>query len=181
MDSFEINKIAGAVLGTFTFVLLGGFAGELLFAEKKAAKAGYELAMPAEATAPVAAAAVATAPIAVRLATADVAKGETTFKQCVACHAAGKDGKNGTGPKMWGVVERAKGKADGYDYSNALKAVAAKGEKWDFAALDAFVENPKGYLAGTKMSYGGLANPKTRADLIAYLVSLSDSPVALPK
>ena len=181
MNSFEINKIAGAVLGTFTFVLMSGFVGELLFAEKKSAKAGYELAMPAEAAAPVAAAAVDVVPIAVRLATADVAKGETAFKQCVACHAPGKDGKNGTGPKMWGVVERAKGKVDGYDYSNALKAVAAKGGKWDFAALDAFVENPKAYLAGTKMAYGGLANAKTRADLIGYLASLSDSPVALPK
>jgi cytochrome c len=181
MNSFEINKIAGAVLGTFTFVLLVGFAGELLFTEKKAAKAGYELAMPAETAAPVAAAAVDVVPIAVRLASADVAKGETAFKQCVACHAPGKDGKNGTGPKMWNIVERAKGKAEGYEYSSALKAVAEKGQKWDFAALDAFIENPKGYLAGTKMAYGGLANPKTRADLIGYLASLSDNPVALPK
>jgi cytochrome c len=181
MDSFEINKIAGAVLGTLTFVLLGGFAGELLFAEKKTAKAGYELAMPADTAAPVAAAAVDVVPIAVRLASADATKGETAFKQCLACHAPGKDGKNGTGPKMWNVVERAKGKADGYDYSNALKAVAAKGDKWDFAALDSFIENPKAYLAGTKMAYGGLANAKTRADLIAYLASLADSPIALPK
>ncbi len=181
MDSFELNKIAGAVLGSLTFVMLTSFGGELLFAEKKAAKAGYELAMPAgsavAATAPV----VAAEPIDVRLASADKAKGETTFKQCTACHTPDKGGANKVGPNMWGVMGRSKGQVAGFGYSAALKAVAAKGEKWDFATIDKFLASPKGYIAGTSMSFAGISNPKTRADLVAYLNTLSDSPLALPK
>jgi cytochrome c len=182
MDSFELNKIAGAVLGTLTFVMLVSFGGELLFAEKKAAKAGYELPVAeAASTAASAVAAVAVEPIAVRLAAADKAKGENTFKQCATCHTPDKGGANKVGPNMWGVVERAKGQVAGFGYSAALKAVAAKGEKWDFAALDKFLENPKGYIVGTSMSYAGISNPRTRADLIAYLNGLADAPIALPK
>ncbi|MGL4635013.1 MAG: c-type cytochrome [Beijerinckiaceae bacterium] len=180
MDSFEFNKIAGAVLGTLTFVMLVSFGGELLFAEKKAAKAGYELPTGIAASSTTAAA-VAVEPIAVRLAAADKAKGENTFKQCATCHTPDKGGANKVGPNMWGVVERAKGQVAGFGYSAALKGVAAKGEKWSFEALDKFLESPKGYLAGTSMSYAGISNPKTRADLIAYLNGLSDAPIAIPK
>ncbi len=181
MDSFETNKIAGAVLGTLTFVMLTSFGGELLFAEKKTAKAGYELPVAVSASAPVTVAAANVEPINVRLAASDKAKGETTFKQCAACHTPDKGGANKVGPNLWNIVERAKGQIAGFGYSAALKAVAAKGEKWDFAALDKFLESPKGYLAGTSMSYAGISNPKTRADVISYLNSIADSPVALPK
>jgi cytochrome c len=180
MDSFEWNKIAGAILGSLTFLMLVSFGGELLFAEKKTAKAGYELPMPvaaAVAGAPV----VAVDPIAKRLATAEAPKGETIFKQCATCHTPEKGGANKVGPNMWGIVERAKGQVAGFGYSAALKAVAAKGEKWTFESLDKFLEGPKAYLPGTSMSYAGISNPKNRADLIAYLNSISDSPVAVPK
>ncbi len=181
MDSFELNKVAGAVLGSLTFLMLTSFGGELLFTEKKAAKPGYDLPMPAGAAVAASAPAVAAEPIAVRLASADKAKGEATFKQCAACHTPDKGGANKVGPNMWGVLGRAKGQVAGFGYSAALKAVSAKGEKWDFETIDKFVESPKGYIAGTSMSYAGLSNPKTRADLIAYLNTLSDSPLALPK
>jgi cytochrome c len=181
MDSFEWNKIFGAVLGTFTFLMLVSFGGELLFAEKKTAKAGYELPMAQVAAASSAVAAVAAEPIAVRLATADLAKGENTFKQCAACHTPDKGGANKVGPNLWGIVERAKGQIAGFGYSAAMKGVAGKGEKWDFAAIDKFLEGPKAYLPGTSMSYAGISNPKGRADVIAYLNSISDSPVAVPK
>jgi cytochrome c len=182
MSSNEMNKIAGAVLGTLTFVMLVSFGGELLFKEKKSAQAGYDLPMPVAAAAAVAApAGPPPEPIAVRLASADKERGAAVFRQCTSCHTPDKGGANKVGPNMWGVVERAKGQVAGFGYSNALKAVAAKGEKWDFATLDKFVENPRGYITGTSMSFGGLANPKQRADLIAYLSTLSDSPVALPK
>jgi cytochrome c len=181
MDSFELNKVAGAVLGTLTFVMLTSFGGELLFTEKKAAKSGYDLPMPVGAAVAATAPVVAAEPIAVRLASADKAKGEATFKQCAACHTPDKGGANKVGPNMWGVLGRAKGQVAGFGYSAALKTVAAKGEKWDFETIDKFVESPKGYIAGTSMSYAGISNPKTRADLISYLNTLSDAPLALPK
>ncbi|MGL5114758.1 MAG: c-type cytochrome [Beijerinckiaceae bacterium] len=180
MNTSDGNKFAMAILGGLTFVMLVSFAGELLFAEKKTDKQGYALPM-ASAVAATAPAAAAVEPIAVRLASADKAKGENTFKQCSACHTPDKGGANKVGPNLWGVVERAKGAVAGFGYSAALKTVAGKGEKWSFDALDKFLESPKGYLAGTSMSYGGIPNPKTRADLIAYLNTISDAPVAVPK
>jgi cytochrome c len=177
MDSFEFNKIAGAILGTLTFVMLVSFGGELLFAEKKPAKAGYELPMAVAAAAPTAAAAT-DEPIAVRLAAADKAKGENVFKQCSACHTPDKGGANKVGPNLWGVVGRELGKVSGFGYSAALKG---KGGSWDFESLDKFLLAPKGFVAGTTMSYAGISNGKTRADLIAYLNSITDSPVAVPK
>jgi cytochrome c len=180
MDSFELNKIAGAILGSLTFLMLVSFGSELLFAEKKTAQAGYDLPMPvvaAVAGAPV----IAVEPIAKRLVTAEVAKGETIFKQCSACHTPDKGGANKVGPNMWGIVERAKGQVAGFGYSAALKAVSAKGEKWTFESLDKFLEGPKAYLPGTSMSYAGISSPKSRADVIAYLNTISDSPVAVPK
>jgi cytochrome c len=182
MDSFELNKIAGGVLGALTFVMLTSFVGELMFAEKTAAKPGYDLPMPtAAASAASAPAAAAAEPIAVRLASADKAKGEATFKQCATCHTPDKGGANKVGPNLWNVLGRVKGQQPGFAYSAALKAVAAKGEKWDFETIDKFVEAPKGYIAGTTMSFAGLSNPKTRADLISYLNTLNDTPLAIPK
>jgi cytochrome c len=183
MKSFELNKIAGAVLGTLTFVMLLSFGGELLFHERPSAKAGYDLPMPAGTAVAVAAAPAAAAvdPIAVRLASADPAKGENVFKQCATCHTPDKGGANKIGPNMWNVLGRLKGQVVGFNYSNALKAMAAKGDKWDFETIDKFVENPKGYIPGTAMSFAGIANPRTRADLISYLNKLNDSPLTITK
>lgn len=184
MDSFEFNKIAGAVLGTLLFVMGTGFAADVIFSPQKPEKPGYEIVV-AQATpaggAAGAPAAAAVEPIAVRLAKADVAKGANAAKKCVSCHAFEKGGANKVGPAMWNIVERTKGGAAGFPYSNALKERVAKGEKWDYASLDAFLENPKGYLPGTTMGFAGIKKADERADVIAYLRSLADSPAPLPK
>ncbi len=184
MQTTNGNMYAMALLGSLTFVLMTSFAGELLFAEKKAAKAGYELPMPEGAVAAAAApSAPAAEPIAVRLASADKAKGENGFKACIACHVNAKDASSAgkQGPTMWNVVDRVKAAISGFGYSNTLTAQGGKGEKWTFESLDKFLENPKGYVPGTKMSFAGISNPKARADLIAYLASIADNPVPLPK
>ena len=184
MDANEVNKVAGALLGMLTLAMGIGFLSGALVHQKPIKKAGYELPDASAAgtsggAAP--AAAAAAEPIAKRLASADVKKGETASKKCASCHQFTKEGKNGQGPLLWNVVARQKGAAAGFNYSNALKERAGKGEKWDFEALDAFIANPKGYLAGTSMAYAGIGRPDERADLIAYLRSLSDSPAPLPQ
>jgi cytochrome c len=177
------NKLAMAGLGTLTFIMLTSFGGELLFAEKKIAdvdKQGYPVAMPVATAAASGPAAPAAEPIEVRLASADKAKGETVFRQCTACHTPDKGGANKVGPNLWNVMGRAKGQVAGFAYSAGLKELAGKGEKWDFATMDKFIENPKGYIRGTSMSFGGIGNARNRADLIAYLASINDAPPALP-
>lgn len=182
MDANEVNKVAGAVLGILTLAMGVGFFADALIKPKPVLKAGYEL--PDNTGAPSAAAAPAAAekaePITVRLASANVGKGESAAKKCASCHQFTKDGKNGTGPLLYGIVTRAKGAAAGFNYSAALKERAGKGEKWDYEALDAFIANPKGYLSGTSMAFGGIAKPDERADLIAYLRSLAENPAPLP-
>ncbi|MEK9725610.1 MAG: cytochrome c family protein [Rhodospirillaceae bacterium] len=111
------------------------------------------------------------------LASAAADAGEKVFKKCKACHTVEKGGKNTVGPNLWNVVGRAKGSGEGFSYSDAVKGL---GGEWTFADLNAFLENPKGFAKGTKMSFAGLKKPEDRAEVIVYLRSLSDSPKPLP-
>ena len=184
MGSNEINKVAGAILGTLTLAMGIGFLSSGLVSPKPVVKAGYELpdtSASASAGGGAAAATVAAEPIAKRLASADLEKGANAAKKCVSCHQFTKDGKNLQGPVLYGVVARAKGTASGFNYSAAIKERAGKGEKWDFETLDAFIANPKGAIAGTTMAFAGISRPDERADLILYLRSLAESPAALPQ
>ena len=92
--------------------------------------------------------------------------GAAIYKNCVACHTIDKGGRNGVGPNMHGVVGRAVASVEGYNYSAAMKA---KGGVWDEAALDAYLENPRKAVVGTKMSFAGLSNADERKALIEYL------------
>ncbi len=182
MDSFEFNKLAGAVLGTLVFTMGLGFASQSLFKSEKPHTPAYVIAVPEVAGKDVAAApAVAAEPIAVRLAKADAIKGMGASKACLACHKFEKGGANGTGPALYGVVERQQAAGTGFTYSAMLADMGAKGGKWTYENLDAFLVQPKAYVSGTKMGYAGMKDPAQRADVIAYLRSLSDSPAALPK
>ena len=124
-------------------------------------------------------AAMAAAPgdVVTLLAKADAGKGEKAFGKCKACHTAEKGGKDKVGPNLWDVVGRAKGGHGGFGYSDALKS---KGGEWDFAHLGHFLENPKGFVLGTKMGIAGVKRPVQLADLIVYLRSVSDAPKPLP-
>jgi cytochrome c len=70
-------------------------------------------------------------------------------------------------------------KAEGnFNFSAALKS---KGGEWTFDELNKFLQNPRGYVPGTSMSFAGVSRDGQRADIIAFLTSLSDKPVPLPK
>ncbi len=100
------------------------------------------------------------------VATAD--EGEGLFRACRACHKL-EDGANGTGPHLYGVVDRAVSSVDGFSYSGALVEVV---ETWTPEELNAFLENPRSYAPGTKMAYNGMKDIADRANLIAYLASI---------
>ena len=105
------------------------------------------------------------------LADGDVVQGEITFKKCVACHES-KKATNKLGPHMIGIVGRKVAAIEGYKYSEAMTAYAATVPGWDEATLNAYLEKPKGVVAGTKMAFGGIAKPEERENLIAYLKTL---------
>jgi cytochrome c2 len=99
----------------------------------------------------------------------DPVAGSKQFLQCRACHTVGPTDRNGVGPNLNGVVGAKIASRAGYTYSPAMKA---KGGEWTAPMLDAFLTRPMAAVPGTKMAFGGVANPKSRADLIAYLITL---------
>jgi cytochrome c len=183
MDSFEWNKIFGALLGMALFIMGMNMLSDVVFHTSKPAIAGYnlpgvEVVAQASGTPAVAAPSI---PLPELMAKADAKKGETASKKCTACHSFDKGGANKVGPNLWGIVEAAKGRAAGFGYSAALKERNGKGEAWSFDNLNGFLENPKKYLSGTSMGFAGITKAEERADVIAYLRSLSDAPVPLPQ
>jgi cytochrome c len=179
MDSFELNKILGAILATCLGVLSINIAAGAIFTPGKLAKPGYEIAVPEQPSG----AGKPTEqqqqePIEQLLAKAEVGKGENAAKKCAACHTFDKGGRNLVGPNLWGVVGRPKGSEAGFGYSAALKA---KGGNWSIDDLNQFIINPRGYIPGTNMTFAGIQRGSERADLIAYLNTLSDNPAPLPK
>ncbi len=117
------------------------------------------------------------APILALLASADITAGEKLSKKCVACHSFNSGGKNKVGPNLWNILNQSKASKDGYSYSKALKEF---GGEWDYQSLNAFLLKPKNYINGTKMNFSGLKKTKDRANIIAWLRSLSDNPEPLP-
>ncbi len=149
-------------------------------AEVKAASAAAAAAPAASATAAAVPAAAPAAPdIDTMFASADISKGQAVFQQqCSACHSIGKGGAAGVGPNLYGIVGAKSFSAAGFTYSSAVQAKA--GVVWTDETLSAWLTNPNAYAPGTAMSYSGMSNEQTRADVIAYLNKNSDNPVKLP-
>ena len=178
MDSFELNKILGAILGTCILLLVTSFAAGAIFSPVMPAKPGFEIAVKEEAHGGGAAEAAAPSePIEKLLQTSSVEKGAAAAKKCAACHTFEKGGPNRVGPNLFGIVERARASEAGFNYSAAMKG---KGGKWTYDDLNKFVANPKGFVPGTAMGFAGIPKDSERADVIRYLDTLADSPVPLP-
>lgn len=171
MDSFEFNKLAGAVLAA----LLAIFGTRTLVSElrhdKPVEKPGYivEVASTDAGSSSSGGTATEEPDVAALLATADVAAGDKLFKKCSACHTRKAGAAHRVGPNLHGIADRDIASAAGFAYSTALEG---KDGIWDASALDAFLKSPKAFAKGTKMAFAGLKKPQQRANMIKYLQSL---------
>jgi cytochrome c len=172
----RFNTMAGWVLFAGIVALGSSIVAGEYFHSERPEKMGYPIAGVQEEGA---AGAEAEKPIEFYLATADAAKGQQVFNKCMACHNADKGGANQLGPNLWGVIGEpiAQGKG-GFAFSDALKKV---GGTWNFDNLSKWLDSPKAFAPGTKMTFAGLSNPQDRADVIEFLNQHSDSPQPLPK
>jgi cytochrome c len=181
MDSFELNKIIGAILLTALIVIGLGKFTDFLFHVEKPEKSAYKVeglvskttSGLAEEQKPI----QEKVDITQLLAIGDIAHGEKTFKKCSACHMIAADGKNKIGPNLWSVIGRTAGSVSDYKYS---KAMVAYGKEWTFEEMNSYLIKPQAYVKGTKMAFAGLRKEKDRASVILFINSKSNSPKPLP-
>lgn len=171
-DTMTLTKVTGAVCGSLLVYLFAAWGADSLYhvghsghGDEEIAQA-YTIDTGAEETAE--GDAEAAPDFATVFAAADAAAGEKVFAKCKSCHKL--DGADGVGPHLNGIVNKNKGTSSGYAYSDALAALTA--EVWSPENLNGFLENPKGYMPGTKMAFAGLPKVEERANLIAYLATV---------
>lgn len=181
MNSFEVNKIAGAILASALVLVAITELSKIVMAPTIPEKNAYAIDVGTsddKAEADQSAAAASTGPsLGSLLASANVANGEKVFKKCGACHTNTEGGANKIGPNLYSILENDKGASGSFGYSSGLKDM---GGTWSYADLDAFLTKPKAFIKGTKMSFAGIKKATDRADLILYLRSLGKDDVALP-
>ena len=180
MDSFELNKIIGAVLGTLLFVMGAGLVAEAIYHPIEDRGPGYALPEPDPVASADAGPAAPEVPLGTLLASASVERGAAAVRKCQSCHNFGEGEPNKQGPGLYDVVERLEGSHEGFAYSDEMLAHNAAGETWTYENLNHFLTSPKSYVPGTKMSFSGVRTPEERADILAYLQTLSATPKPFP-
>jgi cytochrome c len=182
MDTFEVNKIIGAVLAALLLIVASKTVLDIVYREHKPEKPGWALPdvqavglaqSPDHAAKPFDAKEVVAL---VSKASAD--GGKDTFKRCLQCHTPENGGPNRVGPNLFGIVGRKSGTHAGFPYSEAMKTHNAD---WTWEQLATYLHDPRAAIPGNKMAFAGIKDNAELADLLAYLRTLSDSPPPLPQ
>lgn len=111
----------------------------------------------------------------------DAEAGKAVFVKCKGCHQIGEGAENKIGPHLNGIFGRKAAGLEGFNYSKSLERAGSSGLEWHADTLSAYIENPRAFASGTRMSFRGMKNPEERADVIAYLRVFSDNPRDIPE
>ncbi|MEM9682811.1 MAG: cytochrome c family protein [Pseudomonadota bacterium] len=180
-DPLFVNKLAGAVLTAGLLAMMVGFITKKIYSPSMPTEQAYVIAEGVTSAATQTARAPAgPEPIAPLLASASVENGEKVAKKCASCHTFNDGGANKIGPNLWNVVGKPPAGVGGFSYSGAMRGMDLP-DGWTYQALNEFLYSPRGFLRGTKMTYAGIKKTQDRADLIAYMRSLSADPKPLPQ
>lgn len=171
------NKVAGSVLAALLVVFGVHLLGHGLYHAHELDHDAYPIALPDSEGGAAGGEEEAPLDLGTLMASADAGAGERVARQCASCHTFEQGGDTMTGPNLWNVVGRARGGVAGFGYSDAM---ASAGGSWSYEHLFDFLENPRGVIDGTSMSFGGIRREDQRANLLAYLSTLSDSPAPFP-
>jgi cytochrome c len=173
MANMEVNKAFSAVLTAGIAFMVAGLVGQQLVHVERPHESAIQIGdlAAAQPTQAPAAAAAPLEPIVPLLASANVQNGQTVAQRlCASCHSFNEGGRNGVGPNLYGIIGAPHGKADGFSYSAALKG---KQGPWSYEDMNAWLLKPNTYAPGTRMAFAGINNTQQRADVIAYLKSIS--------
>lgn len=178
MDGLGFNKIAAAVLATALGIVGLRELSSAVYAFHPTEKPGYMIEVAEEV--PAGAAAELPADWGTVLPVADVKAGEAVHQKCLSCHNFDPGGPNGTGPNLYGVVDRKPASHAGFAYSAPMSAYGSANPVWSYEKLDAFIKAPQKDVPGTKMTFVGVKKQQDRINLIAFLRTLAPSPAAIP-
>jgi len=178
MNGFEFNKVMAAILVALLVAMLSGFVAHKLITPEKLAKNVFVVDTGQAPAMAMSSAPQGPAPIKPFLAKADDTAGQKTARVCGTCHSFGKGEAAKIGPNLYDIVGSKHAHMDGFNYSDAMKAMASE---WTIDELNAFLYSPQKHMPGTKMTFAGIKNDQDRANVIAWLNTLSDSPKPLPK
>ncbi|TCH98861.1 cytochrome c family protein [Roseococcus sp. SYP-B2431] len=176
--SLEFNKGFAAVLTAGIVFMGAGVVGSQLVKPHRLHEPAITLGAVAPTAAP-AAAPAALEPIGPVLAAANADNGRAIAgRVCGSCHTFNEGGRSGVGPNLYGIVGANHAHVAGFNYSAGMKAKSD--QPWDYEALNTFIAGPARAIPGTRMAYAGMNSTAQRADLIAFLRSLSANPAPLP-
>jgi cytochrome c len=176
--NLETNKILAAILCALILFMVTMFLAEALVEPEHLKEPAYKVAVTEESPSGAPVAEKELAPIGPMLASASVEEGQNVAKKCAACHDFSKGGPAKVGPNLWNIINNKHAHMEGFAYSAAMQGFPGT---WDYETLNKFLHKPAKIVPGTKMAFAGLSSDKDRANVIAYLRTLSDSPAPLPK